>query len=112
VLAGREAQPDCVGALWLQTEATGTVVTWFYQAASAIALLSFAVAWIAPFYVAWGATTRDSNVIIPVETVTPPCQRTIFTMGGERCWVNLLEGVGFRVGGIGEILRQMPRSGR
>jgi hypothetical protein len=33
-------------------------------------------------------------------------------MGGERCWVNLLEGVGFRVGGIGEILRQMPRSGR
>jgi hypothetical protein len=30
----------------------------------------------APFYVAWGATTRSSNLSIPVETVTPPCQRT------------------------------------
>ena len=37
----------------------------------------------APFYVARGATTRDSNVIIPVETVTPPCQRTSFDYGAE-----------------------------
>ena len=65
----------------------------FTQAASAIALLSFAVAWFAHFYVALGATTRDSNVIIPVETVTPPCQRTEATMerGGRE--VNLVQGV-------------------
>jgi len=91
VLTGQEAQSDCVGVLWLQTEATDTVVTWFCQAASAIALLSFAVAWIAPFYVAWGATTRDSNVNIPVETVTPPCQRTEATMERGARRVNLAE---------------------
>jgi hypothetical protein len=36
---------------------------------------------IAPFYVAWGATTRDSDVIIPVESGTPPCQRTSAVWG-------------------------------
>jgi len=76
VLAGQEVQSDCVGASQLQTEAAGTVVTWFYQAARATASLSFAVAVFAPFYVARGATTRDSNVTIPVETGTPPCQRS------------------------------------
>ena len=60
-----------VGTSQLQTEAAGTVVTWFYQAARATAL-SFAVAVFAHFYVAMGATTRDQNVNIPVETVTPP----------------------------------------
>ena len=94
----------------------------FTQAASAIALLSFAVAWFAHFYVALGATTRDSNVIIPVETVTPPCQRTEATMerGGRE--VNLVQGVDLlgiggqqagRVSGAGgraEIVQARPRS--
>ena len=62
----------------------------FTQAASAIALLSFAVAWIAHFYVALGATTRDSYVFIPVETVTPPCQRSALTMGRGGRQVNRL----------------------
>ena len=75
LLADQEAQSDCVGTSWLQTEAASTVVTWFYQAARATAL-SFAVAWFAHFYVALGATTRNSSVFILVETVTPPCQRT------------------------------------
>ena len=38
----------------------------------------------APFYVAMGATTRSSNVIILVETGTPPCKRTEHTMGLDR----------------------------
>jgi hypothetical protein len=32
-------------------------------------------------------------------------------MEGEGCWVNLLEGVGFRSGEIVEILMRMSRSG-
>ena len=47
----------------------------------------------APFYVAWGATTRDPNVNIPVETVTPPCQRPISTMGRGGRKVNRLQGL-------------------
>jgi len=76
MLTGQEVQPDCGGVSWLQTEAKNTVVTWFYQAARATALLSFAVAGFAHFYVAMGATTRSSDVFIHVETGTPPnCQR-------------------------------------
>src|SRR6476646_5292362 len=54
----------------------------FIQAASATAL-SFAVAVFAPFYVAWGATTRCSYLSIPVETVTPPCQRSRTGVRGQ-----------------------------
>ena len=46
----------------------------------------------APFYVARGATTRDSNVTILVESGTPPCQRTAgalcgLTWGRSTCLV-------------------------
>src|SRR5215831_1188002 len=44
----------------------------------------------APFYVARGATTRDPNVAVLVETGAPPCQRTIReTMGRAGGEVNL-----------------------
>lgn len=46
---------------------------------------------IAPFYVAWGATTRSSNVIIPVETVSPPVfkeprERSVASAGTTALW--------------------------
>jgi hypothetical protein len=46
---------------------------------------------IAPFYVAWGATTRSSNVIIPVETVSPPIfkeprERSVASAGTTALW--------------------------
>src|ERR1043165_4258360 len=59
VLAGRKAQPDCIGALRLQAEAAGTVVTWFYQAARATAL-SFAVAGL-PLFTWPGAPRRATR---------------------------------------------------
>ena len=88
VLAGQEVQPGCVGALRLQAEAAGTVVTWFYQAARATAL-SFAVAGL-PLFTWPGAPRRATRTSpSPSKPVRPLCQRTNWiTMGRGRWKVN------------------------
>jgi len=89
VLAGQEVQPGCVGALRLQAEAAGTVVTWCYQAARATAL-SFAVAGL-PLFTWPGAPRRATRTSpSPSKPVRPLCQRTIpETMGRRGEEVNL-----------------------